>query len=219
MAVVRTKLEKMVSPRGVAMWPRLTGEPDTKFDEAGAWKTTLRLKKSDAAAQEFLEALAQRHAAAVAQAKKDNPAKAKNLKIADRPWKDDVDEEGTETGEVLVNFKMKASGISKKDGQPWKRSPMVVDAKGHELGKAIRVGGGSQVRVAFEILPFYAPAVGAGISLRLTGVQVLELVEGGKMDAKSLGFEEEDGYEFSADPETETTVAADTAEGKDEFDL
>ncbi len=218
MPTVRQKLEKMVTPRGVAVWPRITGQPDTKFDDAGVWKITLRLKKGQAATDAFVEALEQRHTAAVAQAQKENPKAGKKLKIADQPWKDDIDEQGNETGDVLVNFKSKASGVT-KEGKAWSRKPLVVDAKGTELASTISVGGGSEVRVAFEIMPFYAPAVGAGISLRMTGVQVLSLVVGGKADAKSLGFEEEDGYEFVVDPTTESAEAADGKDEAGEFDL
>lgn len=221
MTIVKQKLLKKVSPKGIAVWPRINGTPDTKFDDAGVWKITLRLSKDAKEVSDFIEFLEQQHAAAVEAAKKENPKVAKKLKVADQPWRDDTDEEGKETGDILINFKMKASGHSEKTGRDWTMQPMVVDAKGHELSAKTRVGGGSTVRVSFEIMPFYTAAVGAGISLRLNGVQVLDLVEGGKRSSADLGFVEEDGFEVSEDPATETADDAATGDGetKDEFAL
>jgi hypothetical protein len=49
------------------------------------------------------------------------------------------------------------------------------------------------VKVKFEMYQFYTALVGAGVSLRLLAVQVLDLVEYSPNGA--AGFEEADGYE------------------------
>jgi len=51
---------------------------------------------------------------------------------------------------------------------------------------------GTTGRVSFEACPFYQPAIGAGITLRLKAVQILDLVESGG-SANSFGFQEETG--------------------------
>jgi len=211
----KQKREALHTPIGVAVWPRLSGEPDTKFskDGHGVWKTTLRLNKSDPECATFLEALIQRHKAAMVdneqyqdycESCKKSGKKPKALLAAEAPWRDEVDEEGNETGNVLVNFKMKASGVSKKNNKPWKRKPMLFDSKGQEITKDVNVGGGSKIRVAFEVLPFWTPAVGAGISLRMEGVQIIDLKTFAKKSAAELGFGAEEGYEFDSSPSEET---------------
>ena len=189
----KQKLLQMVTPPGIAVYPKLN-EPDTKFKAAGEYQTRLRLQLADAKVQSFVETIDEAYDAAIAQAKKDNPAKAKSMKSADKPYKVVCDEEGNETGEIEFNFKMAASGVSKKTQKPWTRRPSLFDAKGQPLPADTKVGGGSTIKVSFEIMPFYAPAVGAGLSLRLQAVQVLDLVEYGQRTASAYGFEEEDGY-------------------------
>src|SRR5262249_18885 len=58
--------------------------------------------------------------------------------------------------------------------------------------------------------PFYVPALGVGVSLRLRGVQVLELVSGG-LSADSM-FNEQEGY---ADAGEEAAPAADAGANAD----
>lgn len=101
------------------------------------------------------------------------------------------------TGEYEFNFKMKASGVSKKTGKPWTRKPAVFNAKGKPMSdeEKAKVGGGSVVKVAYEITPFYTAALGAGVSLRLEAVQVLELKSFQARDASAFGFGEEEGYD------------------------
>lgn len=207
----REKLEEMKSPIGIAVWPRLDGEPDTKFSEDGhgVYKTTLKLDPKDPGVKEFLEALEQRHQNAASnnqqyndycKSQKEKGKKPKAMALADPPWKEGTDSDGNADGTVLVNFKMKASGVSKKTGKPWKRKPDIFDAKGHEVTKVLNIGGGSRIKVIFEVNPFWTPLIGAGISLRLAAVQVLTLKTFQKKTAKDYGLEaEEDGYEFDAD--------------------
>jgi hypothetical protein len=49
--------------------------------------------------------------------------------------------------------------------------------------------------------------IGAGVSLRLSAVQVIQYVEGGSGGAEGFGFKEEVGYEHKA-PETFEEVVA-----------
>jgi len=122
-----------------------------------------------------------------AEAKKENPSK--KVKQADAPysWNDD--------GVLSVNFKMKASGTT-KDGKAWNRKPALFDAKGKPLEVGLTVGGGSKLILSYTPAPFYTGLIGAGLSMRLEAVQVLELKEGGSsQSSESFGFEVRDGYE------------------------
>jgi hypothetical protein len=82
----------------------------------------------------------------------------------------------------------------------------LFDAKGKPLSKDIKIGGGSKMKVSYEILPYYTAIAGAGISLRLKAVQVIDLVEyssGGS--GESYGFGKEDGYEATEETTNEFT--------------
>ena len=194
---------KGISPRNVASWPRLH-EPDTKFKKEGEYSIKLRL--SGAAAAELNAVVEQAHedayeankkAIAEAKAKEKNPKKRAEIKErADLPCKE-LYENDEPTGEYEFNFKMKASGVSQKTGKPWTRKPGVFNAKGKPLNEAekAKVGGGSVVKVSYEITPFYTAALGAGVSLRLEAVQVLELKSFQARDASAFGFGVEEGYD------------------------
>lgn len=197
------KTVKGVTPKGVASWPRLH-EPDTKFKKEGEYSIKLKLSGSEAA--ELNAIIEQAHEAsyeaakkqiAEAKAKEKNPKKRAEIKErADLPCKE-VYENDEPTGEYEFNFKMKASGVSQKTGKPWERKPAVFNAKGKPLSaeEKAKVGGGSVVKVSYEITPFYTAALGAGVSLRLEAVQVLELKSFTSRDANAYGFGAEEGYE------------------------
>lgn len=201
------------TPAGKAKFPRL-GEPDTKFDSAGVYRVTLILRKKDKGVQDFLDKIEAAHEEAVNEAKA-NLKKGKQLKIVDSPIKPHLDENGDEVdGYVEISAKAKASG-ERSDGSTWEWKPPVVDAKKKPC-KA-NVGGGSLLKLMVELSPFYTPALGAGVSLKLKAVQVLELVEFGGNAA--AGFDEEEGYEagesIDAD-EDEDEKAEDDDESGDE---
>lgn len=207
------------TPVGVAEYPRITGAPDTKFDTDGVYRVKVRfdnpadvadiLAEVDAAVKAKMEeAKAER-----AEAKKKEPKKAfKPLKFADSSI---VTNE--ETGAVTISFKMKASGVSKKTGNPWTRKPAVFDAAGKPLAADVQVGGGSKVKVAYELSTF-STAIGVGASLRLEAVQVIELVQFGQGDATYFGFKNEaPETDDSSDEAGDETVGGETAEPNDDF--
>jgi hypothetical protein len=113
------------------------------------------------------------------------------IKVADLPIKDVYDDNNNPTGEVEIKFKMNA--IGNNGGDRWEQRPVLFDSKGRPMNE--NIGSGSKIRVGSEIIPYYSAAIGAGISLRLKAVQVIELVEyssGGGFDAWK--FSEEDGF-------------------------
>ena len=126
------------------------------------------------------------------------------LKHAESPLKPVLDEEGNPTGEWKIKAKMQAA-VQLKSGRGWTQRPAVLDAKLQPMNlKEVWVGGGSVCRMNFEAQAYYSGSLGAGVSVRLKTVQVIELVVfKPKADPRDKGFEEEEGY-------TPETVAANT---------
>ena len=180
----KEKATRYVTPAGIAQYPYLT-KPDTKFNPDGEYKCKLEISDPDAVARltAFLDEQVEK---SVELAKKDP---GKKIKTGDAPYQ--LDEE---TGKLSMSFKLKAK-VTPKKGDPFEQRPAIFDAKGKPV-KDVSIGGGSKLKIAYEVVPFYTALVGASISLRLKGAQVLELVEfSGGASADSFGFGEEDGYE------------------------
>lgn len=192
MAKAKTRAPRFVTDTGIAVYPYLI-EPDTQFNADGEYKVKLRLSPDSKVYDEKRKALTdiqsfidEKMEAALEKAQQENKGK---IKEADAPYT--IDEE---TGEVLVNFKLKAKGQT-RDGKEFEQKPALFDAKGKPFdGEAL--WGGSRIKVSFEVVPFYTKLIGAGVTLRLKAVQVIELKAGGSGgNADSYGFGEEEGYE------------------------
>lgn len=214
---------KFVTPRAAAIWPRLN-EPDTKHDAAGVYECKQELpldnavvQKIKAKAMELAQAkfdeVKEAHAgdshvyfdeeefdAKVAELKKAGKnALIKKLKLITlvEPMAPEIDDDGDETGTVMIKAKMKASGVYKKGpktGQRWERKPNIFNAAGKQLMSPPKIGGGSEVKMSIELNPYYAASDGkVGCSFRLEAVQLLTLVQFGARDAAGFGFTAEDG--------------------------
>lgn len=229
-------LEKVLTLTGIAKFPYLNA-PDTKFNADGEYR--VRLILSDDANQQpgstkgqSIKAMLEEAAtkifeetkAALTEAfnteKGDKKAKAKkaldSLKLADLPIKPVYDEEGNETGDIELSFKMKAQRKDKKTEKTVKMAPKLFDAKGHAFPSATAIWGGTKMKVAAQIVPFYTAAVGAGASLRLSAVQIIELNTSGGGNAGSFGFGEEDGYEVMESDEPATDGPSDNEDSAGE---
>lgn len=208
----KQKRIRKISPRGVAVYPKLN-EPDTKYKAEGEYAVKLAYDPKDAEVAKFVEELEEIQQEFYAEFVKGKPAN-KKFKLAP-VFTEEVDNDtGEETGRILINFKMKASGVSKKTQKPWSRKPVIIDAQKRVMKNPPNIGGGSILRIGFEPVPgpvqssklFY-------ISCRLEVAQLIELREFGT-DVNSFGFDEEDGYE--ADAATLRGVAAGVPEAADE---
>lgn len=195
---------RWTTPAGVAVYPKLV-EPSTKFSPEGTFELTLRYEDESLAKQvtakirEFAKSSYEFHC-------KDQ-GKPK-LKVAPFPLGE------TEDGKLLLKTKLKHK-ITRKDGSTFEQRPAIFDSRGNVLkGDAIpRIGGGSIVKACVEVFDYYTASIGAGISLRLRGVQLITLVEyGDGGDASSMGFTaEEEGYvaggeAFDLDEGTQATA-------------
>lgn len=195
----KNKQPILTTPKGTAKWATL-GKPDTTFKAEGEYRVSLLLPEGSKEAQDLVAALTKAYKEAVEAAKKElladpkKKAKAKSMKVADLPFKKETDKEGNETENLQFTFKAKASG-KKKDGTPWNFRPAIFDAKLKPISPSVSIWGGSVIRVSYRVNPFYTDMVGAGITLKLEGVQVIDLKTGSGRDAASMGFAEEEGYE------------------------
>lgn len=221
-----------ITPKGTAIYPKLD-KPDTKFDADGVYEVKLKfdpaatdgvigktsatwaeiVEKAEAVRDEFLASTKKELAAGDGKQK----LKAKNITALDFGNEQDVDDDGNETGLIVIKAKMKASGTSKKDGKPWTRKPTLFDAKGKPLpANAPPIWGGSQLKVAAEAAPYYnAKDNVVGVTLRLNAVQVIELVSGQGRTASAFGFGEEDGYTAEEEQSFADTTGGDNQGGSD----
>ena len=91
-------------------------------------------------------------------------------------------------------FKCKSRNRMNKKGELWDRKPILVDAQGNKTD--VSIGGGSKLRLKLELYGWANSALGAGVSLQIKAVQIIELEEFVKKEFDSIegGFED-DGSE------------------------
>lgn len=215
--------------KGVLKYPRLN-EPDTKFKPTGEYSTKVRLDA--ATAKKAIAALTPLHKAAfekekqaleakLADAKGEAKGKLKKalekLTPGELPIKPAFDDEGNETGEYEISYKMNAVRKDKKNPEKLvPMSPKFFDASGNPLKKAPSIWGGTVARVSGFVSSYYAAAANtAGASLKLSAVQIIELVSGGSNKASDYGFGKEEGYEGDAAP-ADDAPKSDSTDGGDE---
>lgn len=194
--------------KGKAMWAKVF-TPDTKFDQNGVYSVNVLVPETEAAEIcEYLDGIVeQRYQEEV----KANPKKKNSLST--RPAYDDAyDQNGNPTGDVEFKFKLKAKG-QRRDGSIYIQKPVVVDAKRTPIDDTL-VGNGSVVKVAFDPVPYVmASTKQVGVSLRLKGLQVIDLVE--YSSGGSAIFDEEEGYETDNAAEPDASNGMFTAEESD----
>ena len=189
---------------GIAIYPHLV-EPDTKFNANGEYKVSLSLTEKEAAPLKKL--IEQEKVKAMAMI-----PEGKKAKESDAPYFNETDDEGQETGRTVFKFKMKAK-VQNRQGQTIELKPRLFDAQG-TICNPESVWGGSKIRVSADLVPYYVAAVGAGVSLRLKAVQIIDLKSGGGTDASAYGFSATEG--FTA-PATETATDTDFSDDDEDF--
>lgn len=191
-----SRTQKITTPIGVAVWPKLN-EPDRTFQPEGVYEVKLRLPEdeADAMIQKIMDIHSEAYRAECAKAGK------KALKKAPVPWGPAEEwNKDTETKEPLpgfvdFKFKMKAK-VTPRNGKSWDQRPALFDSKLVPLPPdSDPIGGGSKIRISAEVYPWHAASMGFGISLRPKAVQVIELKTYSGSD--DHGFDEEDGFTVS----------------------
>jgi hypothetical protein len=194
------KGEKVQTKKGIGQYLWIN-KPNTKFAEGGAGDYTATLLLSEADAQPLIDAIDKIKAAALAEVK----AGGKKPKEVDPPYSTD-----DTTG--LIKFRFKKPAESNIDGKKVKNHVAVADAKGNliPVDKVPAMGSGSIIKINGFLSPYYVPALGVGVSLKLRGVQVIKLNTFSGEDAKFEAEDDDDAFEFaaeSADAPAETGAA------------
>jgi len=164
------------TPVGVANYPYIS-KPDTQFDAEGVYKVTLAVPEEEA--KPIVDLINAELLAGIKALKEAKP-KTK-FKSAPLPYSKEEDDDGNETGNILIKFKSKAA-----------YKPSVFDAKNNPMVNH-NIWGGSELKVNGAIAFYSSPSIGQGVTLRLRAVQVIQYVEGSD-GAGKFNFEEEDGY-------------------------
>ena len=186
------KAQTYTSPFGKAIYPHLS-KKDVRFKPEGEYKVNLSLK--DTQAQDLIKLVKQYQHKAVKLAEEKT---TKKIKLASLPHESD------DEGNVIFKFKMKASGVNSKTGDTFNQRPALFDNELKPISPDITIWGGSILRVSYQPFPWYTPALGAGVSLRLKSVQVKDLVEGNGQTAEANGFDKVHGDSSSKNGSDDT---------------
>ena len=197
------KHPRVLTPTATAKFAHLN-KPDTQFNKGGVYHVTLIIPKDDASELvDQIKSIAKKH---VKRMKEDKPT----VKAAPLPFKDAVGEDGTPTGELEFKFKMNATGGQGQD--QWTQRPHLVDAEKKPMTE--NIGHGSKVRVSGEIVVYNSPSYGAGVSLRLKAVQVIELREYSSAGG-DWGFDKVEGFKTTSSGGEEKEAVSDEVEDFD----
>lgn len=177
------RYETKITPKGIAQFPWLS-QCDTKFVDVGEYKVNLVVPREEA--ESFI---------AEVEAIRDAYGKTqKAKKKANLPFAPELDDQGNETGNMIIKCRVK--NITKKDGTLWDRKPVQFDASGNRCNE--NIGGGSTLKASVVVYPWNVASLGCGVTLQPQAIQIINLqsYDGG---SDAFGFASEKG--FSADVE------------------
>lgn len=198
------KTSSIVTPRCVAVWPKLT-TPD-EYEGEKAFKTGILLDPENAEHAAFIAKVNEAAQASFDEFMAESAKELETLKGAPKaklkqardemelttPITDEYDDEGEPTGRLIFNAKKKAAGVNKKTNKAWTATVPLFDARGTAIKSDVAIWGGSELRLEVTLFPYAMTGTKkAGVSGRLEAVQVLAL-SGGSAGGK-FGVEE-DGY-------------------------
>ena len=190
-----------VSVVGESIYPHLN-KPDVRFNDWGEYKVTLKVSKQDA--QSMVKLIDQAIEENLATAEKE--AKGKKVTPAPKPYKIEGDN-------VFFKYKMRASGTNKKTNEKFSQRPALFDAKKNPIPASQSIWGGSLMKVAYQLIPYNSPAIGAGVSARLKAAQIIKLVEGKDQNV----FKEEDGFQTTKTEEKSNSHAKTSVQESSDF--
>jgi hypothetical protein len=180
--------QKYLTPAGIAQYPALT-KPDTRFNDDGVFKTTMIFEdtKEIRALIEKLEGVRDEFYGEL------EAKKRKTYKVAD-VYENELDDAGEETGRLIMKFKLNHI-VRPKGKEPFTQHPNLFDCSKPPVAlKGVNPWSGSTLKIAGEIVPYaMASSKTVGVSLRMKGVQVIDLVEGSGANAAAYGFDGSDG--------------------------
>ena len=207
------KLKQYRTPVGEAALCFLT-EPSTEFNEDGVYVVKLKFKADDPKVVKMLQVIDEAADAAYQEVYDlaETPREKKAIIRATKSYKFEEDEDGNETGYVLVNFKRNATRKDRKTGSKSAiRLPMFNNVLTPINNEDIELWNGSELVVAFKLIPF-SKSIGVGVSHRMEAVQVIRAVVGGAGgNGESYGLEAmDDEIEEEKEQEVRSGTKSDT---------
>lgn len=203
-----TKLKVSTTPLGIALWTCIN-KPSTKFKPQGEYNLDVAF---DAATAEPMQAAFKAAAEAAKKMYLDKETDPKKKAVLNKlelhvPGVEELGEDGNPTGRIVFKFKQDAIITPKdKSKQPFEIKIGIFDGKNAPIPSTVLVGKGTELKVAYEIIPFAMAATKkVGVKLRLKAVQIIKLVKyGGSGNASDFGFESDDSAESYAPDATPT---------------
>lgn len=186
--------ERVVTPRGVALFPYLD-KPDYEYHKEGLYKVELVIDPNDPAAVALFDTMTRVRDTFFDETYADLKARKKFDAMEALQKRDffgpDRDDEGNRTGLVRIRAKSKAQWI-RNDGSTAQRQPLAFDADARRI-EMPAVFSGSELILSCIARPYYkADGHQVGCSLLLEAVQICRLVgprSGGAADtAEGHGF-------------------------------
>lgn len=178
------KINPIVTPTGSAMWAKITEPQTSQFNPVPMYSMNVIFKPEEVAElkTKLQQQLDEFYDVTLSELK---PAKQKSLQKADI-FREEEDREGNLTGNLEMRTKQYAKDFKGND-----MAMPIVDSKGKLIEDCPLVGNGSKVRAKVYPKPYYmASSNTVGITLRLNGVQIIDLIEYGNA---SSGFDAVDG--------------------------
>lgn len=218
----KEKAPQYVTPAGEFYYPWVNRPDDRPIKgkpQKPAYKLNLMYPANAPAWLKLKDKLDELVEASYDKAVAENPKK-KKLIVRQYPYEMETDDEGEETGRVKLKLKQNASFKDKKTGEERQVFVALYDASLNPIDRTkVSIYGGSVGTASFSTRPYLVDSTnGAGISLDLKAVQVLQLVTTGERSGESYGFAKEEGYEAEdtseegAEAEAEATNEADATD-------
>jgi len=213
--MAKSKNDQVTLPKGEFRFPNLQ-EAD-RYDETANWQYKTDVIFNDPnEVQDVIERIDALHEEITEKTKKANPKKKNKIEKADPPYEYELDDEGNETGRVILKTRQNLYIRDPKSGKNKEISVPLFDAKGKKIDKFLNLGNGTVGRVRVELAPM---AVGQKcyVKLRLKAAQIIEIVQfGAGDDPEAFGFGAEDeGFDADEVEEAERPSSGGDGDGED----
>jgi len=188
----------LVTPSCLVLWPHLV-KPDY-YEGALEYKANLILDPKDPKAAKLIsdikDTAQEEYELAIALLMEgDGKSKALSKEIkAKVPMEPEYDDNGDDTGRMILKVKSKAEGIYKD--KPWKREIPLFDSSNKDVTGAIdSIWGGSTLKLELVVNRYFAKGLKlAGLSFYIKAVQIINLKSGSGGTGLSGFGVEEGGY-------------------------
>lgn len=196
------KLKQRTTPTATAVMCFLN-KPSFEYNPDGVYIAKIKLPTESQEAKTLIKIIdtAAEEAYVAAMELAETPKAKKAVKKADMSYKYEEDDDGNETGYVLINFKRKATRKDKEGNIRPVKLPL-FDSMGQPMdSEETEIWSGSELKISYKLVP-YNKSIGVGVSHRIEAVQVVKLSSGGdNRSAADFGFKAESILEGEGEEE------------------